>query len=101
MSSENKRWGVTDHLQLKLVPLTRIERVASPLPRECSATELQGLQRGRFDGNLRLCTHPCLQIRKRRVRPSCMLLVKAPPNYVGDISIAENLERVNGIEPSS
>ena len=63
--------------------------MASPLPRECSATELQGLQRRRFDGNLRRCTHPCLQMRKRRDRPSCMFLVKAPPNYVGDISIAE------------
>ena len=30
-------------LLLELVPLTRIERVTSPLPRECSATELQGL----------------------------------------------------------
>ena len=30
-----------------------------------------------------------------------MFLVKALPNYVGDISITENLERVNGIEPSS
>ena len=30
-----------------------------------------------------------------------MFLVQAPPNYVGDISIAKKLERVNGIEPSS
>jgi hypothetical protein len=31
-----------------LVPMARIERATSPLPRECSATELHGLN---WDGN--------------------------------------------------
>ena len=64
--------------------------MASPLPRECSATELQGLWRERFDGNLPRCTHPCLQTRKRRDRAPCMFHVKTLPNYVGDCSIAAN-----------
>ncbi|VXC13922.1 hypothetical protein MASSI9I_51248 [Massilia sp. 9I] len=36
----DKRYGLPYKI---LVPLTWIEHVASPLPRECSTTELQGL----------------------------------------------------------
>ena len=58
-----------------MVPFTWIEHVASPLPRECSTTELKGLK-----VMLLLCTTvmPCLRI-----------------------GAATTLERVKGIEPSS
>ena len=55
----------------EMVPFTWIEHVASPLPRECSTTELKGLM-----GYCYLM--PCLRI-----------------------CIATTLERVKGIEPSS
>jgi hypothetical protein len=39
MTSQMKNNDGTDEM---MVPLTRIERTTSPLPRECSTTELQG-----------------------------------------------------------
>ena len=69
--------GSTTNL-LYVVPMTRIERVTSPLPRECSTTEPHGP------------VEPGLNLK-------LSLLLTKPANK----RARRALERVKGIEPSS
>ena len=79
-----------------MVLLTRIERVASPLPRECSTTELQE-RNGRI---LEMNCGVAQPLVYKRVHGGVVRLAlhsqKAP-----ELQNFQNLERVNGIEPSS
>ncbi len=70
-----------------MVPLTRIERTTSPLPRECSTTELQGHF---LDGTCEKRPH------QASYKKDPMKLTRHPR-----FTRALRLERVKGIEPSS
>ena len=66
-----------------LVPMMRIERTTSPLPRECSTTELHGRM---------------FEIFKRPSRNMGREIANIEPQKA---RIERRLERVKGIEPSS
>ena len=68
--------------------MARIERATSPLPRECSTTELHGRLQAKFPPNFRQ-----LRIAQNNFSPNA---AKFSHFYN-----ACSLERVKGIEPSS
>ena len=71
---------------IRLVPMTRIERVTSPLPRECSTTELHRLKL--------VSLNPLNQIFTTSVH------FKQLQNRQNS-NKNNSMERVKGIEPSS
>jgi hypothetical protein len=75
-ASPNNAENAPKLLSIKLVPFTWIEHVASPLPRECSTTELKGL------------------IHRPNLKPT-------GSHGYSKLGTALQLERVKGIEPSS